>query len=118
MLGYLREDGTVIPPAIRIWRGLVQHRRRGELHGARRDRDPGAAETFCESRGRNGVAWRWSKRSPTAASPKRAHASTAWKDEARGELIALYTDDPELKREQLMAAARELGLLRSRCHGA
>jgi len=25
-------------------------------------------------------------------------------------LIALYTDDPELKREQLMSAARELGL--------
>jgi acyl-[acyl-carrier-protein]-phospholipid O-acyltransferase/long-chain-fatty-acid--[acyl-carrier-protein] ligase len=45
-----------------------------------------------------------------AASPKKQHASTAWEDEARGELIALYTDDPNLRRDHLQAAAREMGM--------
>jgi acyl-[acyl-carrier-protein]-phospholipid O-acyltransferase/long-chain-fatty-acid--[acyl-carrier-protein] ligase len=44
------------------------------------------------------------------ASSKFAHAATTWKDGARGELIALFTEDPNLKREHLQAAVRELGL--------
>jgi len=50
------------------------------------------------------------ERIATAASPKHQHASSAAKDEARGELIMLFTDDPNLKREQLQASARQLGL--------
>jgi acyl-[acyl-carrier-protein]-phospholipid O-acyltransferase/long-chain-fatty-acid--[acyl-carrier-protein] ligase len=50
------------------------------------------------------------ERIAVAASPKRMHASAAVKEEARGETIVLFTDDPDLKREKLMAAAHENGL--------
>jgi acyl-[acyl-carrier-protein]-phospholipid O-acyltransferase/long-chain-fatty-acid--[acyl-carrier-protein] ligase len=50
------------------------------------------------------------ERIATAASPKRLHASAAVKEEARGESIVLFTDDPDLKRERLLAAAHENGL--------
>jgi acyl-[acyl-carrier-protein]-phospholipid O-acyltransferase / long-chain-fatty-acid--[acyl-carrier-protein] ligase len=45
-----------------------------------------------------------------AAAPKRMHASAAVKEEARGESIVLFTDDPDLRRERLLAAAHENGL--------
>ena len=44
------------------------------------------------------------------AQPKFAHASTALKDAQRGEMIVLLTEDKTLRREQLQAAARELGM--------
>jgi acyl-[acyl-carrier-protein]-phospholipid O-acyltransferase / long-chain-fatty-acid--[acyl-carrier-protein] ligase len=50
------------------------------------------------------------ERIAAAASPKRQHASAAVKEEARGESIILFTDDPDLKRERLLAAAHENGL--------
>jgi acyl-[acyl-carrier-protein]-phospholipid O-acyltransferase/long-chain-fatty-acid--[acyl-carrier-protein] ligase len=50
------------------------------------------------------------ERIAAAASPKRTHASAAVKEEARGESIVLFTDDPDLKRERLLAAAHENGL--------
>src|SRR3984957_3879192 len=50
------------------------------------------------------------ERIAAAASPKRMHASAAVKEEARGESIVLFTDDPDLKREKLLAAAHENGL--------
>jgi acyl-[acyl-carrier-protein]-phospholipid O-acyltransferase/long-chain-fatty-acid--[acyl-carrier-protein] ligase len=43
-----------------------------------------------------------------AASP-RAHAATAASSERRGETIVLFTEDRELRREQLAAAARQAG---------
>jgi acyl-[acyl-carrier-protein]-phospholipid O-acyltransferase / long-chain-fatty-acid--[acyl-carrier-protein] ligase len=43
------------------------------------------------------------------ASPKLAHASTTIPDAKRGEAILLVTQDRNLKRDQLQAAARELG---------
>jgi len=45
-----------------------------------------------------------------AASPKSAHAATAVTDPMRGETIVLFTEDPALRRDQLMSAARRLGL--------
>ena len=45
-----------------------------------------------------------------AASPTKAHAATAASDTRRGEVIVLFTEDRELHREQLIAAARELNL--------
>ena len=50
------------------------------------------------------------ERIAAAASPKRMHASVAVKEEARGESIVLFTDDADLKRERLLAAAHENGL--------
>jgi acyl-[acyl-carrier-protein]-phospholipid O-acyltransferase/long-chain-fatty-acid--[acyl-carrier-protein] ligase len=43
------------------------------------------------------------------AQPKFQHASTALKDAQRGEMLVLLTQDPDLRREQLQAAAREIG---------
>lgn len=42
-------------------------------------------------------------------SPKSMHASTTKPDAKRGEMILLVTQDKNLKRDQLQAAARELG---------
>jgi len=42
-------------------------------------------------------------------SPKSIHASTTKPDAKRGEMILLITQDKNLKRDQLQAAARELG---------
>jgi len=46
----------------------------------------------------------------TAASPQRAHAASAISSERRGEVLVLFTEDKELRREQLQNAARRGGL--------
>lgn len=46
----------------------------------------------------------------SAASPKHLHGVIAVKDQSRGEVLVLLTDDKALERQQLVAAARELGL--------
>lgn len=43
------------------------------------------------------------------ASPKHQSAASTQTDGHRGELIVLFTDDPQLKREHLQAAARQSG---------
>jgi acyl-[acyl-carrier-protein]-phospholipid O-acyltransferase/long-chain-fatty-acid--[acyl-carrier-protein] ligase len=50
------------------------------------------------------------ERIAVAASPKRMHASAAVKEESRGESIVLFTDDADLKRDKLLAAAHQNGL--------
>ena len=45
----------------------------------------------------------------TTAQPRFQHAAVSVKDAGRGEVIVLFTEDPMLRREQLQAAARELG---------
>ena len=44
------------------------------------------------------------------ASPEKMHACTVRHDARRGESLVLYTTDASLKRENLLCAARELGL--------
>lgn len=46
----------------------------------------------------------------TAASPQRAHAASAISSERRGEVLVLFTEDKELRREHLQSAARRGGL--------
>ena len=43
-------------------------------------------------------------------SPSKAHAATSVANAKRGETIVLFTEDRNLRREQLVAAAREGGL--------
>jgi acyl-[acyl-carrier-protein]-phospholipid O-acyltransferase/long-chain-fatty-acid--[acyl-carrier-protein] ligase len=49
------------------------------------------------------------ERIAAAASPDCEHASTALAEAGRGETIWLFTEDPNLRREQLQQAARQLG---------
>ena len=44
-----------------------------------------------------------------AASPKSHHGAVIRPDPVRGEMIVLCTQDPNLKRDQLLAAAHALG---------
>jgi acyl-[acyl-carrier-protein]-phospholipid O-acyltransferase/long-chain-fatty-acid--[acyl-carrier-protein] ligase len=44
------------------------------------------------------------------ASPHRAHAATTVANAKRGETILIYTEDRELKRDKLLAAARQAGM--------
>jgi acyl-[acyl-carrier-protein]-phospholipid O-acyltransferase/long-chain-fatty-acid--[acyl-carrier-protein] ligase len=44
------------------------------------------------------------------ASPQKAHAATTVSDSRRGETILLYSEDKELKRDRLLAAARQAGM--------
>jgi len=46
----------------------------------------------------------------TLASPNRQHAATTVTNANRGETILLYTEDKELKRDKLLAAARQAGM--------
>jgi acyl-[acyl-carrier-protein]-phospholipid O-acyltransferase/long-chain-fatty-acid--[acyl-carrier-protein] ligase len=43
------------------------------------------------------------------AAPGFAHAASNRPDAAKGEAIVLFTTDPQLRRDQLVTAARELG---------
>jgi acyl-[acyl-carrier-protein]-phospholipid O-acyltransferase/long-chain-fatty-acid--[acyl-carrier-protein] ligase len=43
------------------------------------------------------------------ASPDASHAASTQPDVARGETIFLFSTDPQLSRERLQQAARELG---------
>jgi acyl-[acyl-carrier-protein]-phospholipid O-acyltransferase/long-chain-fatty-acid--[acyl-carrier-protein] ligase len=43
------------------------------------------------------------------ASPKYVHASAAAHVDGRGEMLFLFTQDPDLKRDQILRAAREMG---------
>lgn len=43
------------------------------------------------------------------ASPGRAHAASTAASDRRGEIVVLFTEDKELKRDQLAAAARQRG---------
>ena len=45
-----------------------------------------------------------------AASPSKPHAATSVVNARRGETIVLFTEDRELRRDQLIAAARQAGL--------
>ena len=49
------------------------------------------------------------ERIATAASPGYAHAASTRADSAKGEAIVLFTTDPNLTREALSAAAKNLG---------
>ena len=50
------------------------------------------------------------ERIAASASPAFMHAASSRADAAKGEALVLFTTDPTLKREQLSAAARSLGL--------
>ena len=56
------------------------------------------------------VSLETAERIAASAAPKHLSAASTQSRPERGELIILFTQDPELRRDQLVAAARELGL--------
>lgn len=110
MLGYLKHDkpGVLQPPSSEFGAGwydtgdLVEIDSEGFLHIL------GRLKRFAKIAGEM-VSLEVSEKIAVTASPKFAHATVSRKDPARGEILVLYTEDRDLKREQLLDAARKMG---------
>ncbi len=111
MLGYLRRTrpGVLEPPASTAGEGwyntgdVVEIDPDGFLFIIAR------LKRFAKVAGEM-VSLETAERIAAAASPKLLSAATAIAQPGRGESIVLFTQDPNLRREHLLAAARELGL--------
>jgi acyl-[acyl-carrier-protein]-phospholipid O-acyltransferase/long-chain-fatty-acid--[acyl-carrier-protein] ligase len=111
MMGYFldRAPGVLQPPRSEFGEGwydtgdIVTINERGAIA------IQGRLKRFAKVAGEM-VSLELAERMAVTVSPNREHAASAWKDESRGEMIVLFTEDPNLKREHLQGAARELGL--------
>ncbi|MGH9673634.1 MAG: AMP-binding protein, partial [Bryobacteraceae bacterium] len=111
MLGYLRDDqpGVVQPPRSSAGDGWYDTGDVVEIDGDGYLSVLGRVRRFAKIAGEM-ISLETSETIALEASPKKSHAAAAVADPARGETILLFTDDPDLRREQLMNAARRLGL--------
>jgi acyl-[acyl-carrier-protein]-phospholipid O-acyltransferase/long-chain-fatty-acid--[acyl-carrier-protein] ligase len=110
MLGYLKADqpGVLQPPASSFGEGWYNT---GDIVSVDDDgfvNIQGRMRRFAKVAGEM-VSLEVVEKIAVLAQPKFEHASAALKDEKRGEMIVLLTQDPDLRREQLQDAARELG---------
>ncbi|MDX2150595.1 MAG: AMP-binding protein [Bryobacteraceae bacterium] len=105
MLGYLRADKPgVLQPLRNGWyeTGDIVEIEDGFV------RIVGRLKRFAKVAGEM-VSLEVAERIAYAASPLRIHAATAVPDGRRGEVVVLYSEDPDLKREALVAAAAAQG---------
>jgi len=111
MMGYFldKAPGVLQPPQSQLGAGWYDTGDIVEIDTKRHIRIKGRLKRFAKVAGEM-VSLEVVERIAVAASPKRMHASTAVKEEARGESIVLFTDDAALKREALLNAAHENGL--------
>jgi acyl-[acyl-carrier-protein]-phospholipid O-acyltransferase/long-chain-fatty-acid--[acyl-carrier-protein] ligase len=111
MLGYLLDDapGELRPPTSSRGPGWYDTGDVVEIDGEGYVRIVARRKRFAKVAGEM-VSLEVAEQIAAAASPTRAHAATAVYDHRRGETILLYTEDSQLRREQLMAAARQAGL--------
>jgi acyl-[acyl-carrier-protein]-phospholipid O-acyltransferase/long-chain-fatty-acid--[acyl-carrier-protein] ligase len=110
MLGYLKDDqpGVIQPPSSSFGPGWYNT---GDIVSMDENgfvTIQGRMRRFAKIAGEM-VSLEVVERIAATAQPKFQHASAALKDPHRGEMIILFTEDPKLQREQLQAAARELG---------
>lgn len=109
MLGYLRPDapGEIDPPHSELGPGWYNT---GDIvtieDGFVRIR--GRLKRFAKVAGEM-ISLDIVERIAAAARPNGVHASATVRETARGETIILFTEDPTLRREELQAAAREIG---------
>lgn len=110
MSGYLRDSapGVIEPPSSTYGAGWYST---GDL--AAIDDDgflvlKGRLKRFAKLAGEM-VSLEVAEKLAEVASPASVHAAISRPDAARGEMIVLLTEDPELRREQLHQAAREIG---------
>jgi acyl-[acyl-carrier-protein]-phospholipid O-acyltransferase/long-chain-fatty-acid--[acyl-carrier-protein] ligase len=110
MLGYLKHDkpGVLQPPQSEFGPGwydtgdLVDIDADGYLHIL------GRLKRFAKIAGEM-VSLEVVERIAAEASPKHQHAAVARKDPTRGEVLVLYSEDRNLRRDQLVDAARRTG---------
>ena len=110
MLGYLKVDqpGVIQPPSSTYGAGWYNTGDIVSIDEAGYVTIQGRMRRFAKIAGEM-VSLEVVERIAALAQPKFEHASTALKDSQRGEMIVLLTPDRDLRREQLQAAARELG---------
>lgn len=110
MLGYLKVDqpGVIQPPSSTFGAGWYNTGDIVSIDEAGYVTIQGRVRRFAKIAGEM-VSLEVVEKIAALAQPKFEHASTALKDSQRGEMIVLLTQDPNLRREQLQAAARELG---------
>jgi acyl-[acyl-carrier-protein]-phospholipid O-acyltransferase/long-chain-fatty-acid--[acyl-carrier-protein] ligase len=107
MLGYLRPDGTIAPVRSEFGEGWYET---GDIVSMD-DRFVtllGRMRRFAKVAGEM-VSLELAEKIAVAASPQFHHASAAAAQAGRGEAIVLFTEDPALRREQLLEAARATG---------
>jgi acyl-[acyl-carrier-protein]-phospholipid O-acyltransferase/long-chain-fatty-acid--[acyl-carrier-protein] ligase len=111
MMGYFldRAPGVLQPPQSQFGEGWYDTGDIVTMNARNHITIQGRLKRFAKVAGEM-VSLEVVERIAVAASPKRIHASAAVKEEARGESIVLFTDDPDLKRERLLAAAHADGL--------
>jgi acyl-[acyl-carrier-protein]-phospholipid O-acyltransferase/long-chain-fatty-acid--[acyl-carrier-protein] ligase len=110
MLGYLLHDqpGVIRPPSSAFGAGwystgdVVEIDADGFVHIKAR------LKRFAKVAGEM-VSLELVEQIAAAAAPLKAHAATSAPNERRGEMIILFSEDPELKRDALLAAARTAG---------
>lgn len=110
MLGYLSwdEPGAIRPPSSSLGPGWYDTGDIVEMEDGY-IRIKGRLKRFAKIAGEM-ISLEVVERIAGVASPGKEHAATTQSDGRRGELVVLYTEDANLKRERLQAAAREAGL--------
>ncbi|MGE4560256.1 MAG: AMP-binding protein, partial [Desulfobulbus sp.] len=110
MSGYFRADrpGLLQPPASSLGKGWYETGDVVEIDEEGFVRIVGRMKRFAKIAGEM-ISLEAVEKLAAAASPGFCHAVTALPDAARGEALVLFTTDPALTREQVSAAARDLG---------
>jgi acyl-[acyl-carrier-protein]-phospholipid O-acyltransferase / long-chain-fatty-acid--[acyl-carrier-protein] ligase len=110
MLGYLKEDqpGVIQPPTSSLGAGWYNT---GDIVAVDEGgfiSIQGRLRRFAKIAGEM-VSLETVEKIAELAAPNSVHASSSIKDAHRGEMIVVFTQDASLSREQLTAAARQLG---------
>jgi acyl-[acyl-carrier-protein]-phospholipid O-acyltransferase/long-chain-fatty-acid--[acyl-carrier-protein] ligase len=108
MLGYLRPDGSLEPPQSVFGEGWY---RTGDVVCIDNEgyvTIVGRVKRFAKVAGEM-VSLEITESIAREASPQFAHAAVSAVGAARGEMVVLFTEDAQLRREQLQQAARAMG---------
>jgi acyl-[acyl-carrier-protein]-phospholipid O-acyltransferase/long-chain-fatty-acid--[acyl-carrier-protein] ligase len=111
MLGYLKVDqpGVLQPPSSSVGEGWYETGDIVEIDADGFVRIVARVKRFAKVAGEM-VSLEVVEQMAAIASPNRAHAATTVSSERRGEVIVLFSEDRDLKRDALLAAARSAGL--------
>ncbi len=111
MLGYLRhtDPGRLQPPASALGKGWYDTGDVVEVDAEGFVRITGRKKRFAKVAGEM-VSLEVAERIASEAAPNAASAATTREQAGRGEVIVLFTEDPNLNRDHLREAARREGL--------